>query len=50
MLRATFNAFIERHEVAWELVMAALAIAFVAVGFAADAADAASRPTFEAIT
>lgn len=38
-LRAAYSAFIERHEVAWELVMAALAIAFVAVGFAIDDAE-----------
>lgn len=47
--RAAYNAFIERHEVAWEIGMAVLAIAFVIVGFASDAADAAGRPTFEAI-
>lgn len=48
-LRAAYNAFIERHEVAWEIGMAVLAIAFVIVGFASDGADPASRPTFEAI-
>jgi voltage-gated potassium channel len=35
-LRARYNAFIERHEIAWELTMAALAVAFVAIGFALD--------------
>lgn len=39
-LRDRFNAFVENHEVAWELVMAALAAAFVAVGFASDDAGA----------
>jgi voltage-gated potassium channel len=33
-LRDRFNEFVETHEVAWELVMAALASAFVVVGFA----------------
>lgn len=35
-LRDRFNQFIADREVAWELVMAALAAAFVAVGFAGD--------------
>lgn len=48
-VRERYNRFIERHEVAWELGMAVLAIAFVAVGFATDGADPASRPAFEAI-
>lgn len=47
-LRRRYNDFIARHEVAWELTMAVLAIAFVIVGFAVDAADAASRPALEA--
>lgn len=46
-LRSRFNAFVDRHEVAWELGMAVLAVAFVIVGFAADAADAASRRALE---
>jgi voltage-gated potassium channel len=33
------NAWIDAHEVAWELVMAALAVAFVVVGFLLDAAQ-----------
>lgn len=32
-LRSRYNAFIERHEVAWELSFAMLALAFVATGF-----------------
>jgi voltage-gated potassium channel len=32
-LRDRYNAFIERHEVAWELTFAMLALAFVATGF-----------------
>ena len=35
-MRDRFNAFVERHEVAWELTMASLAIVYVAVGFAID--------------
>lgn len=35
-LRDRYNAFIERHEVAWELTFAALAVVYVAVGFYAD--------------
>jgi voltage-gated potassium channel len=48
-LRDRYNAFIERHEVAWELVMAALAVAYVGVGFALDAADPVLNPTLLAI-
>jgi hypothetical protein len=32
-VRERFNALVTRHEVAWELVMAGLAIAYVGVGF-----------------
>lgn len=35
-MRDTFNRFVERHETAWELSMAALAIAYVAIGFAQE--------------
>src|SRR4051794_5522720 len=35
-MRDRFNAFVERHEVAWELTMALLAVIYVAVGFALD--------------
>jgi voltage-gated potassium channel len=35
--RQRYNEFIERHETAWELSMAVLAVLFVVVGFAADA-------------
>jgi len=47
-LRGRYNDFIARHEVAWELTMAVLAIVFVIVGFAVDSANTASRPAFEA--
>jgi voltage-gated potassium channel len=39
-VRERFTAFVDRHEAAWELAMAALAVAFVVVGFLADAPDA----------
>jgi voltage-gated potassium channel len=38
-LRELYNGFISRHEVAWELSMAALAIVYVGVGFGGDSAD-----------
>ena len=41
-MRDRFNAFVERHEVAWELAMASLAIVYVAVGFAIDEPGAPS--------
>jgi voltage-gated potassium channel len=41
--RQRYNDFIARHEVAWELTMAALAVVFVAVGFAADDAAPATQ-------
>ncbi len=37
-MRDRFNAFVERHEMAWELGMGFLAIIYVAVGFSLDAA------------
>jgi voltage-gated potassium channel len=35
-MRDRFNAFVRRHEIAWELGMGVLAILYVAVGFALD--------------
>lgn len=48
-MRATFNRFVERHEVAWELTMGALAIAYLVAGFAAEApgTDAAAIGSVE---
>ena len=40
-MRDRFNSFVERHEVAWELTMGALAVAFVVIGFAGDEPGAA---------
>jgi voltage-gated potassium channel len=46
--RNRYNAFVDRHEVAWELAMALLAIIYVAVGFALDdAAFHSMAPTLE---
>jgi voltage-gated potassium channel len=44
-MRDRYNAFVERHEVAWELVMAALTIAWVVVSFGFEA-HADSAPVF----
>jgi voltage-gated potassium channel len=41
-MRDRFNAFVDRHDVAWELSMALLAVVYVAVGFALD--DPALQP------
>ena len=46
-LRDRYNAFIDGHEVAWELTFAALAVAFVVVGFVGD--DTQPSPTVIAI-
>lgn len=35
-MRDRFNAFVERHETAWELTMAVLAIVYVILGFQVD--------------
>jgi len=37
-IRARYNRFFVEHEIAWELIMAAMSIAFVVVGFVAEAA------------
>jgi voltage-gated potassium channel len=47
--RQQFNAFVARHEVVWELVMAALAIAYVGIGFADDATTGALRANLEVV-
>jgi voltage-gated potassium channel len=48
-LRARYLAFIERHDVAWELTFAAMAVMFVAVGFFADEAREPLRATLDAV-
>jgi hypothetical protein len=35
-MREGYNSFIDRHDVAWELGMALLAVVYVALGFALD--------------
>ena len=47
--RARYLAFIERHDVAWELVFAFLAVVFVAVGFLADEAGEPTRTWLDAV-
>lgn len=47
MIRDRFNNFVARHEVAWEIAMASLAIVYVAIGFAIDSAD--PQPALEAV-
>src|SRR6476661_303935 len=41
-MRDRFNVFVDRHDIAWELAMALLAVVYVAVGFALD--DPALQP------
>jgi voltage-gated potassium channel len=48
-MRDRFNSFVERHDIAWELGMAFLAVVFVAVGFALDEAGADARPALESM-
>jgi voltage-gated potassium channel Kch len=47
--RERYNAFLVRHEVAWELGMAFLAIVFVALGFLIDEAPVGTRPALECL-
>jgi voltage-gated potassium channel len=47
-MRDQFNAFVDRHDIAWELAMAFLAIVYVAIGFALDDASAPLPPILEA--
>jgi len=47
-MRDRLNAFIDRHDIAWELAMALLAVVYVAVGFALDdQAFQSMAPTLE---
>lgn len=47
-LRDAFNSWFVRHEVAWELAMAVLAIVYVALGFFVDDLPAGDRPEIQA--
>src|SRR3954468_8064450 len=47
-MRDRYNDFIERHDIAWELGMALLAVIYVGVGFALDdQAFQSTAPTLE---
>ena len=49
-MRDRFNTFVQRHEIAWELTMAALAVVYVIVGFQVDDLGAPSElVTIEAV-
>lgn len=43
-MRDRYNEFIDRHEIAWELGMALLAVIFVAVGFAVEETPEGLQP------
>src|SRR5438552_10326697 len=47
-VRAGFTAYVERHEVAWELAMGVLALVWVALGFLIDQIGEGVRPDLEA--
>jgi voltage-gated potassium channel len=47
-MRDRFNAFVDRHDVAWELGMAFLAVVYVAVGLALDSPAAGLAPALRA--
>ncbi len=47
MTRDRFTAFVERHEIAWELTMGALALIWVALGFLVDQLGEGVRPDLE---
>jgi voltage-gated potassium channel len=47
MSRASYSAFVERHEVAWELTMGALALVWVALGFLIDQIGEGLAPDLE---
>jgi len=48
-MRDRFNVFVERHEVAWELAMGALALIWVALGFLIDEVGSGVRSDLEAV-
>jgi voltage-gated potassium channel len=49
VIRRRYNRFIQEHEIAWELVMGALAAVFVTVGFSGDDASPESAPLIDAV-
>jgi voltage-gated potassium channel len=48
-VRARFNDFVDRHDVAWELSMALLAVVYVAIGFALDDPTVPAAPTLQGV-
>jgi voltage-gated potassium channel len=48
-MRDRFNVFVERHEVAWELTMGALALLWVALGFLIDEIGSGVRSDLELV-
>jgi hypothetical protein len=47
MTRDSYTSFVERHEIAWELTMGALALVWVALGFLIDQLGEGLRPDLE---
>lgn len=48
-MRDRLNVFVERHEVAWELTMGALALVWVALGFLIDEVGSGTRSDLELV-
>lgn len=48
LIRDRVNGFVDRHDLAWELAMALLAIVYVAIGFALDDPSIPIAPALEA--
>ena len=46
-IRDRYNAFVARHDTAWELAMAGIAVVYVALGFLLDQVGPGSRPDLE---
>lgn len=49
MTRDRFNRFVQRHEIAWELTMGALALFWVAIGFLIDEIGSGTRADLELV-
>ena len=47
MTRESYTAFVERHEIAWELTMGALTLVWVALGFLIDQLGEGLRPDLD---
>jgi len=46
-MRDRFNVFVERHDVAWELAMGALALIWASLGFLIDEVGSGVRSDLE---